>query len=162
MRGNVGRGAAIVVAAAIGTTGAVVLVRLSASQAETQPERGAATSMPSTKAPSGAERDNRYVLTHRESVGLVAWAKQLRACVRNRGLEVGEPVAYPKQIDLSLRSDRGLDELSPTVTACGDSLGMPPLRSSLQFRRGKLVLYLPKQCLLDPKVTEDRRAEHDA
>jgi len=40
--------------------------------------------------------------------------------------------------------------------ACGDRLGGPPPGSSLQTPRGQaglIVLYLPKQCLLDPTVT---------
>jgi hypothetical protein len=70
---------------------------------------------------------------------------------------VGEAVAYAKQIDLEIRSAGSAAELSPTITGCGDSLGEPPRRSSLQFRPGKLVLYLPRQCLLDPKVRAKRR-----
>ena len=34
----------------------------------------------------------------------------------------------------------------------GDAQGGPPHRSSLQYRPGEIVLYLPKQCLLDRKV----------
>jgi hypothetical protein len=37
---------------------------------------------------------------------------------------------------------------------CGEELGDPPTSSSLQVRPSddRIVLYLPKQCLLDPKV----------
>jgi hypothetical protein len=50
--------------------------------------------------------------------------------------------------------------IPPTIrkatATCGDRLGGPPPGSSLQTTRwhsGLLVLYLPKQCLLDPTVT---------
>lgn len=109
-------------------------------------------SPPSTRRLSRAQGDNRYLLSEGESQRLVTWARKFRACLGERGLRVGEPVAYAKQIELRLYSAGRPEELVPTTTACGDSLGEPPRRSSLQFRPGKLVLYLPKRCLLDPKV----------
>jgi hypothetical protein len=137
---------AFVLAAITGTAVALVLAR------ETKTPLRTAASAPSTRPPSGKQLDNRILLSHRESLRLVAWAKALRACLAQRGIDVGEPVAYAKQIDLKLHSAGSPAQLMPTITGCGDSLGEPPRRSSLQFRPGKLVLYLPKQCLLDPKV----------
>lgn len=129
----------LLLAALTGTAVALLLARVTGSEPET------------SAAPSGAV-DNRIQLSHEESLGLVNWAKRLRACLGRRGIDVGEPVAHAKQIDLQLHSEGSPAELSPTITGCGDSLGEPPRRSSLQFRPGKLVLYLPRQCLLDPKV----------
>jgi hypothetical protein len=63
-----------------------------------------------------------------------------------RGAAVGAPVAHPKQIDMALARP-----VTPkAVVACGDALGEPPRDASLQLRPGKLVLYLPRFCLLDP------------
>ena len=143
-------GVALILAALAGTAAALVFARLTGPEAERQ------TSRTPAKSPAAAGRskqvDNRIQLSHRESLGLVSWARQLRACLDRHGIQVGEPVAYAKQIDLRLHSEGSPTELSPTITRCGDSLGQPPRRSSLQFRPGKLVLYLPRQCLLDPKV----------
>ena len=69
-----------------------------------------------------------------------------------QGVELGEPVARPKQIDLALERRAATSGLASKVVACGDALGEPPRDSSLQLRPGKLVLYLPRRCLLDPKV----------
>jgi hypothetical protein len=139
-------GLALAVAALAGTTVALVVAHL------TEPE-SVRTARTKTPASSGSNPvDNRIQLSHGESLRLVSWARELRACLDRRGIEVGEPVASAKQIDLQLHSKGGPTELSPTITMCGDSLGEPPRRSSLQFRPGKLVLYLPRQCLLDPKV----------
>lgn len=136
---------ALVLAALAGTTGALVVARLITPESQRQET--------SRVAPSRSKQvDNRIQLSHRESLRLVSWARRLGVCIDKRGVKVGEPVAYAKQIDLRLYTKSSPAELSPTITECGDSLGEPPRRSSLQFRPGKLVLYLPRQCLLDPKV----------
>jgi hypothetical protein len=134
-------GLAIVLAALIGTAVALAFARWSESDSEND-----------ARASRPQQVDNRIQLSHGESLRLVSWAKELRACLDRRGIQVGEPVAYAKQIDLKLHTKGSPEELSPTITGCGDRLGEPPRRSSLQFRPGKLVLYLPRQCLLDPKV----------
>jgi hypothetical protein len=69
-----------------------------------------------------------------------------------RGVVLGAPVAHAKEIDLALVQAPARPALLREVVACGDGLGEPPRRSSLQLRPGKLVLYLPKQCLLDKTV----------
>lgn len=151
-RRKIGLGAALLAAALTGTAAAVVFARQATPDASLQRPARPVASSPSTRPPPGAQRDNRFLLSGAESLRLVAWARRLRTCLSGRGLHVGEPVAYAKQIDLRLYSDGSPAELSPTITGCGDQLGEPPQRSSLQFRPGKLVLYLPRQCLLDPKV----------
>jgi hypothetical protein len=65
---------------------------------------------------------------------------------------LAEPVAHPKEIDLVILRAPARRALVRSVLACGDALGEPPRRSSLQLRPGKLVLYLPRQCLLDKRV----------
>jgi hypothetical protein len=129
----------LLLATVAGVAGAIAVMRTTPEAANTGP-------------PSPREIDNQIVLSHRESLRLVSWARALRGCLAQNGVDVGRPAAHAKQIDLPLRSKRNAAELAPTVTACGDRLQRPPLASSLQIRPGKLVLYLPKQCLLDPKV----------
>jgi hypothetical protein len=96
--------------------------------------------------------DNRFRLNRAESLRLVDWAERFRSCMGRRGVALGAPVAHPKEIDLALVRAPGRPALLMDVVACGDALGEPPRRSSLQLRPGKLVLYLPKQCLLDKTV----------
>ena len=43
-------------------------------------------------------------------------------------------------------------DVVPDMAKCGERAGDPPHESSLQYRPGKILLYLPKQCLLDKKV----------
>jgi hypothetical protein len=101
--------------------------------------------------------DNRFRLSRAESLRLVDWAERFRSCMARRGVVLGAPVAHTKQIDLALVRAPKQPTLLRDVPACGDALGGPPRRSSLQLRPGKLVLYLPKQCLLDKTVVNPTR-----
>jgi hypothetical protein len=96
--------------------------------------------------------DNRFRLSRAESLRLVDWAERFRSCMGRRGVVLGAPVAHAKEIDLAFVRVPGQAALLRDVPACGDALGEPPRRSSLQLRPGKLVLYLPKQCLVDKTV----------
>ena len=96
--------------------------------------------------------DNRFLLSRAESQRLVDWATRFRSCMAGRDVVLGAPVAHPKKIDLALVRAPARSALLRDIPACGDALGEPPRRSSLQLRPGKLVLYLPKQCLLDKTV----------
>ena len=101
--------------------------------------------------------DNRFRLSRAESLRLVDWAERFRSCMDRRGIVLGAPVAHPKEIDLALVRAPARPALLRDVPACGDALGEPPRRSSLQLRPGKLVLYLPKQCLVDKTVINGTR-----
>ena len=96
--------------------------------------------------------DNRFRLSRAESERLVDWAARFRSCMARRGVVLGKPVAHPKQIDLAIIRAPARPALLRSVPTCGDALGEPPRRSSLQLRPGKLVLYLPRRCLLDKRV----------
>ena len=96
--------------------------------------------------------DNRFRLSRAESLRLVDWAARFRTCMGRRGVVLGAPVVYAKEIYLALVRAPGRAALLRDVPAWGDALGEPPRRSSLQLRPGKLVLYLPKQCLVDKSV----------
>ena len=101
--------------------------------------------------------DNRFRLSRAESQRLVDWAERFRSCMARRGVVLGKPVAHPKQIDLAIIRAPVRPALLRSVPICGDALGEPPRRSSLQLRPGKLVLYLPKQCLVDKGVINGTR-----
>jgi len=100
--------------------------------------------------------DNRFRLSRAESLRLVGWAARLRDCMGRRGVALAEPVARAKEIDLAIVRAPARRALARSVFACGDALGEPPRRSSLQLRHGRLVLYLPRQCLLDKTVVSGR------
>ena len=95
---------------------------------------------------------NQIRLSRAESVRLVDWARRFRGCMKGRGVALAQPVAHAKEIDLVIRRGPAGLGLARLVVACGDALGEPPRNSSLQVRPGRLVLYLPRQCLLDKKV----------
>jgi hypothetical protein len=127
----------------LGAAAAVV-----ATRDDTQPAHGQASASTAKATPI----DNRFRLSRAESLRLVDWAERFRSCMARRGVVLGAPVAHPKQIDLAIVRAPGRAALLRDVSACGDALGEPPRRSSLQLRPGKLVLYLPKQCLVDKTV----------
>jgi hypothetical protein len=129
-------------AAVIGIGGAAALL---ATRKDAPPHPAAATAKPTLAS-------NQIRLSHAESLRLVSWAERLRSCMARRGVVLGAPVAHPKEIDLALVRAPGRPTLLRKVAACGDGLGEPPRRSSLQLRPGRLVLYLPRQCLLDKKI----------
>jgi hypothetical protein len=95
---------------------------------------------------------NQIRLSHAQSVRLVDWAARFRACMARRGVVLAEPVAHEKEIDLAIVRAPARPAMNRSVFTCGDALGEPPRRSSLQLRPGKLILYLPRRCLLDKKV----------
>ena len=108
----------------------------------------------SAEGPNAVPVENRIRLSRAESLRLVDWARRFRVCMAGRGVALAEPVAHPREIDLALERPAAAGALAGKVVACGDRLGEPPRDSSLQVRPGKLVLYLPRQCLLDAKVAK--------
>jgi hypothetical protein len=107
---------------------------------------------PAVETPRATPVSNQIRLSHAESVRLVDWADRFRACMGRRGVVLGAPVPHEKEIDLAVRHGPTGQALARHVFACGDALGEPPRSSSLQLRGRRLVLYLPKQCLLDKTV----------
>ena len=143
-------------AAAIGVGAAAAVI---ATRDGSPPSRKAAipparkTAAPAAKATFAA---NQIRLSHTESLRLVEWAARLRACVAHRGVALAAPVAHEKEIDLAIVRSPARAAMMRSVIVCGDALGEPPRRSSLQLHHGKLVLYLPRRCLLDKKVESGR------
>jgi hypothetical protein len=136
-------------AAAIGVGAATALI------ATRDVSRPAPRLASTTAATNATLAGNQIRLSHAESLRLVDWAAGFRACMGRRGVVLGRPVPHPTEIDLVIRRGPAGAALERSVVACGDGLGGPPRRSSLQLRRGKLVLYLPKRCLLDKKVVSE-------
>jgi hypothetical protein len=55
-----------------------------------------------------------------------------------------------------MRLPAELDEsdVLPVMASCGERQGGPPKKASLQYRPpNRVLVFLPKQCLLDKKVT---------
>jgi hypothetical protein len=125
----------------LGAAAAVIATRDDARPAPRQASTAKATPI-----------DNRFRLSRAESLRLLDWADRFRSCAGRRGVVLGAPVAHPKEIDLAIVRAPARKVFETRLFACGDALGEPPRRSSLQLRPGKLVLYLPKQCLLDKTV----------
>jgi hypothetical protein len=113
------------------------------------PSTGASTAT-TPESSAGNER----VLSAAESARLVAWLGRFRACHRERGVETDRMVVTRRELSLRTRKHLPTRSLLNRSLPCGESLGDPPTSSSLQVRPGddRIVLYLPKQCLLDPKV----------
>jgi hypothetical protein len=106
------------------------------------------------------------VLTRAQSQRLVHWAGSLRTCLSARGFRLGELDVARTHIELAVPKGTPFKELVRAGIACGDTLGGPPASSSLQTFADRVVLYLPKQCLLDRDVSSGRLAtglgsEHD-
>ena len=96
--------------------------------------------------------DNQFRLTAAESTRLVDWAKTFRSCVAAKGNALGPLETSETQIRMALAASVDVDPLLADTESCGEAQGGPPHRSSLQYRPGEIVLYLPKRCLLDAKV----------
>jgi len=109
-----------------------------------------ATTATASKSSVGNER----VLSAVESRRLVAWLARFRACLGERGIETDPIVVTRRELSLRTRKHLPTRSLLNRTLPCGESLGDPPTDASLQVRPGddRVVLYLPKQCLLDPKV----------
>jgi hypothetical protein len=126
-------------------TGAVVCMALVAAGCGGTRERAAAP---------GAASSNEKQLTHAQSVRLVGWARTFRSCMAERGTTIGHVTPRRTRIDMRLGAAVTAADVVPGLTACAERQGGPPQDTSLQYRRGRIVLYLPKRCLLDPKVAQ--------
>ena len=132
-------------AAAIGVGGAAAVIATRKDAPARHAAPAAATAKPTLAS-------NQIRLSHAKSVRLVDWAARFRSCMARRGVVLAAPVAHEKEIDLAIVRAPAHAVLMRTVPICGDALGEPPRNSSLQLRPGRLVLYLPRRCLLDRKV----------
>lgn len=99
---------------------------------------------------------NYRTLTSKQSTRLIRFATAFRSCMGGRGIDLTAPEPRPTKIVLHVKTKPIPATIGAATVACGDRLGGPPPSSSLQtpgWHTGLIVLYLPKQCLLDPTVT---------
>ena len=99
-----------------------------------------------------AASSNERVLTRAQSLRLVTWAQTFRSCMVSRGTSLGSLEKTRTHIRMELPAGVTRDDVLDEMLVCGEHQGGPPHRSSLQYRAGEILLYLPKQCLLDTKV----------
>jgi hypothetical protein len=115
-----------------------------------------ATALPDLRPTSYAKAAaaNYKVLSPRQSRRLLTYAGNLYTCLRKHGAAVGAPRASRTRIELALPAGAERSVVLSQGIACGDALGGPPPGASQQLRprANALLLYLPKYCLLDPKV----------
>jgi hypothetical protein len=115
---------------------------------------GADTSGSSRAGSPASAPGNEKVLSAADSARLVAWFRRFRACVERYGIETDAIVVTRRELSMETRTHLPAATLAARTVPCGEALGDPPTDASLQVRRGedRIVLYLPKRCLLDPKV----------
>jgi hypothetical protein len=145
VRGLVSPGAALVAACVLTGCGAGT---------EQAPSAAAGGSNTTTSQASSA--GNERVLSAKDSARLVAWLRRFQSCLREHGVESEAIVVTRRELSLRVRTQLSMGSLVSRSLPCGDALGDPPADSSLQVRPGdnRVVLYLPKRCLLDPKVAQ--------
>jgi hypothetical protein len=97
---------------------------------------------------------NYTVLSPRQSRRLLTYAQNLYTCLHEHGVAVGAPRAGRTRVELALPEGAQHREVLAEGVACGDALGGPPPGASQQLRprANAILIYLPKYCLLDPKV----------
>jgi len=99
---------------------------------------------------------NYKVLHPRQTRRLMRFADAFRACMVAAHVPLGEPKALPTRIVMSRPAGTPLGTLLRLTPRCGAKLGDPPPGSSLLLRKHAIVLFLPKRCLLDPKVVRGK------
>jgi hypothetical protein len=97
------------------------------------------------------------VLTPRATRRLLRFADALHSCVTSNGIRLGSPQRLNTKIVMGVPPRVERQHLIGVVLSCGEPLGGPPPGASLQtFQRSgqqdSVILYLPRRCLLDPKV----------
>jgi hypothetical protein len=102
-------------------------------------------------------RRNQIVLTAKQSRALLAWSRRFRGCLASRGIHTSVHVTR-REISMAVTPAAPKRKLLRLVPTCAERFGGPPRRASLQVFESLLVLYLPKQCLLDAKVAATRHA----
>ena len=99
-------------------------------------------------------KSNQIVLTARQSQRLVDYSAALSSCLRDGGLAVSRPHATRRQIALAVRASSQRAVIRASMR-CSGRIGDPPSYSSLQGFADRIVLYVPRQCLIDAKVARD-------
>jgi hypothetical protein len=118
---------------------------------------GAQTPSPDEKSYAELVAANYVVLSRVKSERLVRFATAFSGCLAKHGVRVGAP--RPTKTKITMAIPRGTDRprLNRVGLSCGNALGNPPRGASLQTMQRfgdtqAVVLYVPRQCLLDPEV----------
>jgi hypothetical protein len=99
---------------------------------------------------------NYRAFTPQESRRLVRYAQHEYRCLVARGLHVAPPRVSRTRIAMRA-ANKSADVLVRFLQRCEPEVGPPPLKATLQARPGRVLVYFPKWCLLDP--TEVSRAD---
>ena len=95
-----------------------------------------------------AAAHNYRTLSVAESRTLMRYAQQEYRCLTSRGARVSRPV--PSRIRIVIAApNRSARELARLELACDPAVGPPPAKATLQARKGLVLVYLQKFCLLD-------------
>ena len=105
---------------------------------------------------------NYRVLSAEQSRALLRFAKRFRRCLGARGIDLGVPRPQPTRIELPVEGGVTLHMVAREGIVCGDRLGGPPRGATIQSRGRTVLLYLPKQCLVDKQVLAGRAAPERA
>jgi hypothetical protein len=105
---------------------------------------------------AGPPASNETILSARQSQRLVSYAATMRSCLSKGGLRVGELHVTRKLIEFPVLERATMHEVAQRGVACGQVVGDPPRIASVQSFADRVVIYIPKQCLLDPDVVGTR------
>src|SRR5262245_7536513 len=103
-------------------------------------------------AASGPPASNQRTLTRAQSERLVSYANALRGGLVGTGVDAARPRVTRREISLAVSGAASGRAVVQAGLACAARVGDPPGYASLQGYAGRIVLYAPKQCLIDPNV----------
>jgi hypothetical protein len=92
---------------------------------------------------------NYRTLSVTESRRLLRYAEREYACLASHDAGIEKPAASRTRITMAAPHRTALD-LVRFMTQCDPEVGPPPRGASLQARRGQVLVYVPKRCLLNP------------
>jgi hypothetical protein len=148
----VGGGIALV---ALSTVAGLVL----ATRGGSEPARVAISTQPPASTNGGNGRihglpaSNLRVLSGAQTRRLLSYATAVGTCLDKHAVDVSGPTKEARTITLEIGTKVAVSRLLRLVLSCADPLGAPPSSSSLQVVDARtVVVSVPKQCLLDPKV----------
>jgi hypothetical protein len=109
---------------------------------------------------------NYKILTPTQTRRLLDFADDVHSCMARRGVRLGKPKPLNTKIELAISPGTDRQRLLQVGVACGDALGGPPRGASFQVlqavgSKDAVVLYLPKQCLLDREAAGSARTDRD-
>jgi hypothetical protein len=95
--------------------------------------------------------ENYKVLKPQQSKRLLQYADAAYACM-SKDLELRKPRVSPTRIVMALPSGTNASAVIRSMGRCAAKIGDPPLGSTFLLRGHRIILYLPKYCILDKKT----------